>query len=115
MVRSAPPENASLPEVMTQPLMASSPATVSTICASSPITSGVITFMERPGMSQVATRNAVAIDLEAEIGEVRHPVLPGAAPVIPAAAKRRAGIVVRIAASYDPGFRFAAPGMTSEN
>ena len=55
MVRSAPPEKASLPEVMTQPLMASSPATVSMICSSSPITSGVMTFMERPGMSQVAS------------------------------------------------------------
>src|SRR5829696_6305470 len=55
MVRSAPPEKASLPEAITQPLMAASLATASTIAASSPITSGVITFMERPGMSQVAS------------------------------------------------------------
>jgi hypothetical protein len=55
MVRSAPPENVSLPEAITQPLMASSPATVSMIRLSSSITSGVMTFMERPGMSQVAS------------------------------------------------------------
>ncbi len=55
MVRSAPPEKLSFPDVMTQPLMASSPATLSTIWFSSSITSGVMTFIERPGMSQVAT------------------------------------------------------------
>ena len=89
MVRSAPPENASLPEVMTQPLIASSPATVSTICDSSSITSGVMTFIERPGMSQVAMRDAVGVDLEAEIGEVHHGLLLPGGPVIPDAAKRR--------------------------
>ena len=54
MVRSAPPEKESLPELTTQPLIASSEATFSTICESSEITSRLITFIERPGLSQVA-------------------------------------------------------------
>ena len=55
MVRSAPPEKLSLPEVMTQPLIAASAATALDDAASSSITSGVMTFIERPGMSQVAS------------------------------------------------------------
>jgi hypothetical protein len=55
MVRSAPPEKVSLPDVMTAPLMASSPATLSTILSNSSITSSVKTFIERPGMSQVTS------------------------------------------------------------
>ena len=109
MVRSAPPENASLPEVMTQPLMASSPATVSTICASSSITSGVITFMERPGMSQVASampsasiskRKLVKFVILSSREGSRH---PGRSE---AKSRDRCPNFW----SYDPGFRFAAPG-----
>src|SRR5437868_3029872 len=53
MVRSAPPPNVSLPEVTTAPLIAASAATLSTISLSSAITDWSITFIERPGMSQV--------------------------------------------------------------
>ena len=53
MVRSAPPQNESLPEVTTAPLMAASLATLSTICANSAVTEPSITFIERPAMSQV--------------------------------------------------------------
>ena len=55
MVRSAPAQNVSLPEVITAPLMAASPATLSTMSASSSITFMSITFMERPGASQVTS------------------------------------------------------------
>src|SRR3954462_8622166 len=54
MVRSAPPEKASLPEATTQPLMPASAATASTMRDSSSMTSRVMTFIERPGLSQVA-------------------------------------------------------------
>ena len=53
IVRSAPPQKASLPEVMTAPLMAASVATFSTMSVSSPITSIEMTFIERPRVSQV--------------------------------------------------------------
>ena len=53
--RSAPPEKLSLPEAMTQPLIAGFAATSSTIRKSSSPTSVVMTFIERPGMSQVAS------------------------------------------------------------
>src|SRR5665213_937099 len=53
IVRSAPPQKASLPEVMTTPLMAASPSIFATRAESSSITSSVSTFIERPGMSQV--------------------------------------------------------------
>ena len=55
MVRSAPPEKVSLPEVMTAPLTASSPATWSMILSSSSITSSVKTFIDLSGMSQVTS------------------------------------------------------------
>ena len=55
MVRSAPPQKASLPEVMTAPLMAASAATFSTMPPSSSITSMSMTFIERPAMSQVTS------------------------------------------------------------
>ena len=55
MVRSAPPQKRSLPEVTTAPLMAASFATLSTICDSSSVTEASITFIERPGMSQVTS------------------------------------------------------------
>src|SRR4051812_16949552 len=54
MVRSAPPEKASLPEATTQPLMPASAATASTMRDSSSMASRVMTFIERSGMSQVA-------------------------------------------------------------
>jgi hypothetical protein len=54
MVRSAPPENASLPEATTQPLMAASEATASMIRDSSSMTSRLMTFIDRPGLSQTA-------------------------------------------------------------
>ncbi len=53
IVRSAPPENASLPEVTTAPLIAGSVATCSMIWPISFVTSSVKTFIERPGLSQV--------------------------------------------------------------
>ena len=55
MVRSAPPQNVSLPEVTTAPLMAASLATFSTIASSSSITFASMTFIERPGMFQVTS------------------------------------------------------------
>ncbi len=53
MLRSAPPEKLSLPDVMTAPLTAASPAIAVTILSSSSITSSVKTFIERSGMFQV--------------------------------------------------------------
>ena len=55
MVRSAPPQNASLPDVSTAPLMAASVATRSAIAASSSVTFSSMTFIERPGMFQVTS------------------------------------------------------------
>ena len=55
MVRSAPPQKASLAEVITAPLMAASAVTFSTMESSSAITSMVMTFMERSAMSQVTS------------------------------------------------------------
>ncbi len=55
MVRSAPAQNVSLPEVMTAPLIAASPATFSMMLASSSITLRSMTFIERPGESQVTS------------------------------------------------------------
>ena len=55
MVRSAPPQNASLPEVKTAPLTAASVATCSMMAASSVITVWSMTFIERPGMFQVTS------------------------------------------------------------
>jgi len=52
MVRSAPAQNVSLPEVITTPLTAASAAIVSTIPVSSSITLRSMTFIERPGASQ---------------------------------------------------------------
>ena len=54
IVRSAPPEKLSLPEVMTQPFTAGSATTASTMVSISSITACVMTFIERPGQSQVA-------------------------------------------------------------
>src|SRR4051812_44079607 len=53
MVRSAPPPNVSLPDVITAPLMAASVETFSTIPSSSSITDTSMTFIVLPGMSQV--------------------------------------------------------------
>ena len=55
MVRSAPAQNDSLPEVMTTPLIAASAATCSTIAASSSFTAASMTFIDRPGESQVTS------------------------------------------------------------
>ena len=55
IVRSAPAAKPSLPEVKTAPLIASSLAILSTIWPSSPTTSALITFIDRPGMSQVTS------------------------------------------------------------
>ena len=55
IVRSAPPQKASLAEVTTAPLMAASVATFSTMAPSSAITSMVMTFIERSAMSQVTS------------------------------------------------------------
>src|SRR5262245_20725236 len=55
IVRSAPPQKASLPEVTTTPLMAVSAATLSTSAPNSSITPVLMTFMERPAMSQVTS------------------------------------------------------------
>ena len=52
IVRSAPAQNASLPEVITAPLMAASVATFSTIADSSSITFVSMTFIERPACSR---------------------------------------------------------------
>ncbi len=52
-VRSAPAQNVSLPEVTTAPLIAASAAIFSTIFDNSSITARSMTFIERPGMSQV--------------------------------------------------------------
>src|ERR1039457_6949655 len=55
IVRSAPPQKASLAEVTTAPLMAESVTTFSTMASSSAITSMVMTFIERSAMSQVTS------------------------------------------------------------
>ncbi len=55
IVRSAPPQKASFPDVTTAPLMAASAATFSTMAESSSMTLASITFIERPGMSQVTS------------------------------------------------------------
>ena len=54
-VRSAPAQNVSLPEVITTPLTAASPASCSTSAASSSMPASEITFIERPGTSQVTS------------------------------------------------------------
>src|SRR3954464_8782543 len=51
MARSAPAENASLPEVTTTPLTAASAEVCCTISSSSVIVVSSSTFIERPGMS----------------------------------------------------------------
>ena len=53
--RSAPAQNASLPEVMTTPLTLASAVVCLTICSSSLIEVSSSTFIERPGMSQVTS------------------------------------------------------------
>src|SRR5262249_35499179 len=53
IVRSAPPQKASLPEVTTAPLMAASAVTLSTNAPNSSITLVVMTFIERSAISQV--------------------------------------------------------------
>src|SRR6202051_4115018 len=53
--RSAPAENASLPEVTTTPFTAASAEVCFTISASSRIVVSSSTFIERPGMSQVTS------------------------------------------------------------
>jgi hypothetical protein len=55
MARSAPAQNAGLADVMTTPRMASSVFSRSTSASSSSSTVSSITFIERPGMSQVTT------------------------------------------------------------
>src|SRR5262245_6643152 len=55
MVRSAPAQNVSFPDVTTAPLIAASEATCSTTAASSSITLRSMTFIERPGESQVTS------------------------------------------------------------
>src|SRR5579863_2363522 len=55
MLRSAPPQNVSLPEVITAPLMAASVVTLSTIDESSWPTLASMTVIERPGMFQVTS------------------------------------------------------------
>ena len=55
MVRSAPPEKLSLPEVMTQPLIAASRRDRLDDLRQLVHHLGVMTFIERPGMSQVAS------------------------------------------------------------
>src|SRR5271165_7035803 len=53
--RSAPPENASLPEVTTTPLIAASAEVCFTISSSSVIVVSSSTFIERPGISHVTS------------------------------------------------------------
>ncbi|CKX58288.1 Uncharacterised protein [Mycobacterium tuberculosis] len=55
MVRSAPPENASLPEVMTTPLIAASLVVASTMAASSMLVVSSSTFIDLPGISHVTS------------------------------------------------------------
>src|SRR5689334_15944558 len=53
MVRSAPPQNVSLAEVMTAPLTAASADTLSASASSSWMVAMSMTFIDLPGMSQV--------------------------------------------------------------
>ena len=53
--RSAPAQNASLPEVMTTPFTAASAVVCLTIASSSLVEVSSSTFIERPGMSQVTS------------------------------------------------------------
>src|SRR6185436_20379200 len=53
IARSAPPEKASLPEAKMAPLIAASDAICATIASSSSIAVASMTFIDRPGMSQV--------------------------------------------------------------
>ena len=55
MVRSAPPEKVSLPEVMTTPLTAGSATAASTAVLRSWPTDSSMTFIDLPCMSQVRT------------------------------------------------------------
>jgi hypothetical protein len=55
IVRSAPAQNASFPEVMTTPFTAASAVICSMIAASSSMTVASMTFMLRPGASQVTS------------------------------------------------------------
>ena len=75
MVRSAPPENASLPEVMTQPLIAASAATVSTICDELVDDLEVDDVHRAAGHVPGRVRDAVGVGLEAEIREVHRGLL----------------------------------------
>ena len=68
MVRSAPPQKASLPEVMTAPLIAASVATFSTISPSSSVTLDVDHVHRAAGHVPGDERDAVGVDVEFEIG-----------------------------------------------
>ena len=73
MLRSAPPEKVSLPEVITAPLIASFALISSTIAPSSSITERSKTFIDFPGMSQVivAMPSCVDVDVEVDVGHGR--------------------------------------------
>ena len=55
IVRSAPPESASLPEVTTTPFTLASAVVSATILSSSSITLRSNTFIDLPGLSQVTS------------------------------------------------------------
>ncbi len=55
IVRSAPPDNASLPEVMTTPFTFASAVVSATILSRSSITLTSNTFIDLPGLSQVTS------------------------------------------------------------
>ena len=74
--QSAPPENASLPEVTTQPLMAASVVTVSMIAEEFLHHLGGDDVHRTAGHVPGRERDAVAVDVEAEIREVCHSCPP---------------------------------------
>ena len=67
MVRSAPPQKASLAEVITAPLIAASLATFSTICESSSVTRCVDDVHRAAGHIPGNERNSVGVDVDLEI------------------------------------------------
>ena len=89
IVRSAPPEKVALPEVTTAPLIAASAATLSTSPLSSSIASGVSTFIDRPGMSQV-----ISATPSASTSKRKFCVVIGLSPI---AANEGKGVAVRTA------------------
>ena len=86
MERSAPAQNASFAEVMTTPFTAASAVVCFNISSSSVVEVSSSTFIERPGMSQVASAMP-----SASVSSLKFLKAMLVAPSMPAADIRRGG------------------------